>query len=176
MGLFISTLCFQFFKALPILKRTCILISCPLHLLQSFRWRTVSKAFWSLKTLQKFFLTLPSIGVKYCLRIFFPPQIYSIINTALGSWLEQCCLLPIKWRRENGERNVKRSPAEITKKGSVRVFPCQVLLRRCSPIPAMFSAFILFCTIQPYLVPLTTLLVHITQLDSAWGKILINYA
>lgn len=76
------------------------------------------------------------------------------------------------------EKNAKYSPAVIAGKAAVMVFLSQVLLsHQSSPFFfffVVFQAFISFCTIQPYLVPLTSLPVHITQYDSAWGKILIN--
>lgn len=72
-------------------------------------------------------------------------------------------------------KNAKYSPAVIAGKAAVMVFLSQVLLsHQNSFFLVVFQAFISFCTIQPYLVPLTSLPVHITQCDSAWGKILIN--
>lgn len=78
------------------------------------------------------------------------------------------------------EKNAKYSPAVIAGKAAVMVFLSQVLLSHQNSLFffffffVVFQAFISFCTIQPYLVPLTSLPVHITQYDSAWGKILIN--
>lgn len=74
------------------------------------------------------------------------------------------------------EKNAKYSPAVIAGKAALMVFLSQVLLSHQNSLFffVVFQAFISFCTIQPYLVPLTCLPVRITQYDSARGKILIN--